>query len=83
LVLDPNDKAIAETYNSIAMAFDVQNKFKNALYHFNEALRIYKMSGPSSIPYVAGTINNIGGVYDKVTRLIYLIIKNIKIFLEN
>ena len=52
------------------MAFDVQNKFKDALYNFNEALRIYKIC-PSNIPYVAGTINNIGGVYDKVIFFLF------------
>ena len=65
-----NHILIAETYNSIAMAYDVQGKLKKALMHFNEALNIYKSSAPSSsasnIPFIAGTINNIAGVYDKV-----------------
>ena len=70
-VLDPNDILIAETYNSVGMAYDVQNMFEEALINFSQALKIYKTSSistPSHLPYVAATINNIGGVYDKVCR---------------
>jgi tetratricopeptide (TPR) repeat protein len=60
----PSDSLdLAQTYHSIASAYDDVEEYDFALKYFNRALKIRQKVLPKNHPKIAATYNNLGALY--------------------